>query len=173
MRYVGLIRNVMVGREGLHREVLLRLLAEAGAGNGSSYLSTGNMLFDASPSRLAAVVKRFETGIETVVGRREPVIVRELAWIREFVGADPFAGFPSEEWERVVAFLPLAAPRLEAADLVDAENTTIVAVRPHEFLAASRYGVRRPGPLRVLEESTRQRGTSRSWSTLERLARLA
>jgi uncharacterized protein (DUF1697 family) len=170
MRYVGLLRNVMIGREGLHRAVLLELASQAGARAAVSLLSTGNLAFDAEPGQLAAVVRRLEGGIERVIGRPEPVVVRAAAQIRDLVAADPFAGFPAEEWERSVAFLPLEAPPLDAGDLRAAENTTVVAVRPQELLVASRHGVRRPGPLRVLEESTGRRGTSRAWSTVERLA---
>ena len=32
MRYVGLVRNVMLGRQGLDRVLLLRLVDAAGAG---------------------------------------------------------------------------------------------------------------------------------------------
>jgi uncharacterized protein (DUF1697 family) len=161
----------MIGREGLHRAVLLDLADDAGARNAVSVVSTGNLAFDAEPAELAAVVERLETGIRRVIGRAEPVIVREVAQIRDLVEADPFAGFPADEWERVVAFLPLTAPPLDADLFTAVQNTTVVAVGPHELLAASRYGVRRPGPLRVVEEATGQRGTSRSWTTIERLAK--
>ena len=79
MRYVGLVRNVMQGREGLHRDVLLRLLDEAGGRSGASHLTTGNLTFDAAPARLDAVVRRLEDGIAGVIGRRVPVIVRGAA----------------------------------------------------------------------------------------------
>ena len=36
MRFVGLVRNVMLGREGLHRNVLLGLLDAAGGRSGVS-----------------------------------------------------------------------------------------------------------------------------------------
>src|SRR5687768_1554076 len=51
MRYVGLVRNVMLGREGLHRYVLLRLVDAAGGRSAASHLTTGNLTFDVAPSR--------------------------------------------------------------------------------------------------------------------------
>jgi uncharacterized protein (DUF1697 family) len=121
MRYVGLVRTVMLGREGLHRDVLLRLLAEAGGRSAASHLATGNVTFDAAPAQLDAVVRRLEDGIAGVIGRREPVIVREAAWFRDLVEADPFAAHPGDRWELAVAFLsqhatpidPAAVPRID------------------------------------------------------------
>jgi hypothetical protein len=43
VRWLGLIRNVMVGREGLHRAVLLDLAARAGGADVRSFLTTGNV----------------------------------------------------------------------------------------------------------------------------------
>ena len=92
MRFVGLVRNVMLGREGLHRNVLLALLDAAGGRSGVSCPTTGNLVFDAAPAQLDAVVQRLEAGIAAVIGRREPVVVREAAWLSDFVAGDPFAG---------------------------------------------------------------------------------
>jgi hypothetical protein len=50
MRYVGLVRNVMLGREGLHRDVLLRPVDAAGGRSAQSHLAAGNLTFDTAPS---------------------------------------------------------------------------------------------------------------------------
>jgi uncharacterized protein (DUF1697 family) len=85
---------------------VLRLLADARARNGASHLATGNLSSDAEPAELAEVVRRLEAGIAEVVGRREPVVVREVAFLAGLVGDDPFRGFDDAEWEREVSFLP-------------------------------------------------------------------
>jgi hypothetical protein len=54
MRYVGLVRNVMLGRQGLDHVLLLRLVDAAGGRSAESHLTTGNLTFEAasaSPSR--------------------------------------------------------------------------------------------------------------------------
>jgi uncharacterized protein (DUF1697 family) len=115
MRYVGLVRNVMLGREGLHREVLLRLVDAAGGRSATSHLTTGNLTFEVAPSQLDAVVHRLEDSIAGVIGRREPVVVREAAWFRDLVAGDPFADYPGDRWEIAVAFLRLDAVPLDPA----------------------------------------------------------
>jgi hypothetical protein len=51
-RFVGFVRNVMVGRNGLSAEVLLELVAKAGGHEPRSHLATGNLTFSASPELL-------------------------------------------------------------------------------------------------------------------------
>ena len=170
MRYVGLIRNVMIGREGLSRAVLLSRLNAAGARNGLSHLATGNLSFDAPPARLDEVVRRLETGIEGVIGRREPVVVRTAAWFREFIAAEPFRDFPPDQWQLTVAFLPPDAAAIDAAELGSVEGLQVVAVRQHELMTVGRHGPG-PGPTSLLPPALRGRATMRSWSTVKRLAR--
>jgi uncharacterized protein (DUF1697 family) len=170
MRFVGLVRNVMLGREGLHRNVLLGLLDAAGGQSGVSCLTTGNLVFDAAPAQLDAVVQRLEAGIAAVIGRREPVIVREAAWLSDFVAGDPFAGFPLDRWELAVAFLPLRTAPLDPAAVPRIDGLEAVAVRPHELLMAGRRDVRRPGATFLLPRPWRDEATTRAWSTVQRLA---
>jgi uncharacterized protein (DUF1697 family) len=170
MRYVGLVRNVMLGREGLHREVLLRLADAAGARSAESHLTTGNLTFDTAPSQLDAVVRRLEEGIAEVIGRREPVVVREAAWFRDLVAGDPFAAYPVDRWELAVAFLSLRAAPLDPAAVPRIDGLEAVAVRPHELLMAARRDVRRPGVTHLLPRPWRDEATTRSWSTVQRLA---
>ena len=47
MRYAGFVRAVMLGRDGLHRPVLLDCFRSAGADRPRSYLTTGNVTFTA------------------------------------------------------------------------------------------------------------------------------
>jgi uncharacterized protein (DUF1697 family) len=170
MRYVGLVRNVMLGREGLHRDVLLGLVDAAGGRSAASHLTTGNLTFDAAPSQLDGVVGRLEDGIAGVIGRREPVIVREVAWLRDLVASDPFAAFPVDRWEIAVAFLRLTSVPLDPAAVPRIDGLEAVDVRPHELLMAGRRDVRRPGATYLLPRPWRDEATTRAWSTVQRLA---
>jgi uncharacterized protein (DUF1697 family) len=170
MRYVGLVRNVMLGREGLRRDVLLGLVDAAGGRSAESHLATGNLTFDAAPSQLDAVVRRLEDGIAGVIGRREPVIVREAAWFRDLVAADPFAAYPGDRWEVAVSFLRLGAVPIDPAAVPRIDGLEAVAVRRHELLMAGRRDMRRPGATYLLPRPWRDEATTRAWSTVQRLA---
>jgi uncharacterized protein (DUF1697 family) len=105
-----------------------------------------------------------------VIGRRVPVIVREAAWFRDLVAADPFAAHPDDRWELAVAFLRLGTVPLDPAAVPRIEGLEAVAVRPHELLMAARRDVRRPGATYLLPRPWRDEATIRAWSTVRRLA---
>src|SRR4051794_2954831 len=161
----------MVGREGMHRAVLLRLLADAGAANGASHLATGNVTFDAPSREANAIARRFEAGIADVLGRHEPVIIRRLDWLAAFVATEPFSSYDEKEWELLVAFLPLGAKPLDANAVGQPEGTVIVAVRDRELLGARPRVGRWPHVNKLAERATGLKTTSRAWSTLVRLVR--
>ena len=170
MRYVGLVRNVMLGRQGLDRAVLLHVVDAAGGRSGESHLTTGNVTFQADPAQLEAVVRRLEDGIAAVIGRHEPVVVRTADWFRDFVAAEPFTGFPGDRWELAVAFLRLDAVPLDPAAVPRIDGLEAVAVRPHELIMAARRDVRRQGATYLIPRPWRDEATTRAWSTVQRLA---
>ncbi|MFL6239408.1 MAG: DUF1697 domain-containing protein [Actinomycetes bacterium] len=130
------------------------------------------MTFTAPQRRLAGIVQRLERGIEEVLGRPEPVIIRRYDWLQDFVADEPFSAYDDKQWELLVAFLPLSAPPLDAARIERTGGTVIVAVTTHELLAARPRQGRAPHVMPLAERASGLRVTSRGWSTLQRLARL-
>src|SRR3954451_7029480 len=171
VRWVGLVRNVMIGREGLHREVLLDLLAAAGGTDGASHLATGNVTFTAPARELDRVVRRLEAGTADVIGCSDPVLAHPLDWLQSFVATEPFAGFDDKEWELLVGFLPARAKPLDIGQLGRADPPRIIAATERELIGARPRHGRAPHVLVLLERATGTKGSSRGWSTLVRLSR--
>ena len=170
MRWVGLVRNVMLGREGLSRDALLDAVGDAGALEARSHFTTGNVSFLAAPGDLDDVVERIEARIADVLGRQEVVAVRSLADLSHLVAADRFEAFADGEWETEVSFLRHDAPPVDQGSIGDPRRTVLVDVRPREVLAARpRSGGQRPHVNRLLEQATGCPATARGWSTLCRV----
>ena len=170
MQWAGLIRNVMLGREGLSRNLLLDVIGSAGGSNPRSYLTTGNVTFYAARSDIDDVVDAVEAGIEQVLGQ-QLVAVRSTRWLRALVAESHFEQFIGEEWETEVAFLRHNAPAITRDQVLDSRRTVLVQIRPREILAARpRTGGGRPHVNRLLEQASHSPATSRGWSTLQRLA---
>lgn len=169
MRWVALVRNVMVGRQGLHRAALIELAREAGATKVLSHMSTGNLTLtaDIPPTVLA---NRLEMGVKRVIGREEMVAIRSLAWLVKLVESDPFGGFDAETWGLEVAFLRHDAPPLDPSRLGDTQRTVPARVGERELFAARpAEGGQRPHVNRLLERATGTKATSRGWATLQRI----
>jgi uncharacterized protein (DUF1697 family) len=171
--FAAFVRNVMIGREGLHRDVLLDMFERAGATDPVSYISTGNVSFSAPPDGMGELTDAVEADLERLLGRPTPVFVRTLAALRELVDADPFADPPADPVrDRIVTLfrrrvpasleLPLAAPD---GDFVvfgagPAEVFSVVVDRPDRQPAA-------PGG--YIERHAGEPVTSRAIGTIERI----
>lgn len=171
VRYVGFIRNVMTGRNGLTAERLLQIVQESGGRRPASHRGTGNIAFDALPADLPNVTDGLEAGIAEVIGRHEPIFVRSLDHLRRAAERDPFGvGAPMEGvHERCVSYVqsPLSAlgplpVRSRRGDLVvfDADDLDVYSVT---ILVDGR--ATSPGPL--LQRASGASATSRNWSTVE------
>jgi uncharacterized protein (DUF1697 family) len=171
MLWMGLVRNVMLGRGGLHRAVLLDLVHSAGGDSPRSFLATGNITFSTAPSDIESVSEALEAGLQNLLGRHEAVVVRSMDWLAQLVAANPFDGYHhDDDWELEVCFLPHSIPKVLASRLGDTQRTTIVEVRDREVLTARpRHGPNRPHGNRLLERATGQKATARGWSTLQRI----
>jgi len=168
---VGFVRNVMIGRQGLHRDVLLAAAADAGATDPVSHFATGNLTFSAPAENINAVVAGLEQRVEAVLGRHELIAVRSLDWLRAFVAEDLFAAHDTIELECEVSFLAPDAPPLDPARIPSLGRTVVVAARDRELAAARpRDGAQRPAANRLLERATGIQATARGWGTLVRVA---
>ena len=170
MRWVALVRNVMVGRESLHREALIEVARKAGGTDVLSHLTTGNLTFAADDITPGVLADRIEAGVERVIGRKEMVAIRSLPWLVSLVESDPFTNLSPDEWGFEVAFLRHDAHALDPSRLGDAQRTVLTRRHDRELFAARPIqGGQRPHVNRLLECATGSKATSRAWSTLERI----
>jgi uncharacterized protein (DUF1697 family) len=172
-RHVAFIRNVMIGRAGLHRDVLLRVLADAGAIEPRSHLATGNVSFGWDGDDVLGLIAATQIGIAATIGRFEPVFIRSVATLRSAVQSRPFQTTPIRDvGHRCVTFtetpghleLPLVSPRLDAY---------IFGTRGTDFLSVTRLVDGRGGNVnRMVEKVMSCSATTRNWNTIERIVKL-
>ncbi|MGI9528598.1 MAG: DUF1697 domain-containing protein [Acidimicrobiia bacterium] len=172
-RHIGFVRNVMIGREGLHRQVLLDLFSNAGAEAPRSYISTGNISFSAPDTELPGLIASVEEGIAGVIGRSEEVFVRRIRSLEQLVASDPFAGSPYPDTvERTVSFVPHGTDLGALALPIESQSgrVCVFAATEHEILSAGRsLGGRTQGAGGFVERTLGCRVTSRAWSTVTRI----
>ncbi len=125
MRWVGLIRNVMLGRDGLDRTRLLSVVERVGGSAARSHLTTGNVTFDADADAIDDLNRRLELEISRIVSRPTMVAIRQLTWLRDLVGNDLFAGREAPEWELEVAFLRHTASPVDPRSLSESGRTRL------------------------------------------------
>ena len=171
--FVAFVRAVMIGREGLHRQVLLDLVAAAGAHNPVSYISTGNVSFDLPDDvDLDTLVDELEHGITGVVGRRTEVFVRRLDELVDLCDRQPFETTPFPEFQDalVIMFRDRVPDRLQLPIESPRGDWVVFDAGPRDVFAVNRdVDGRRQSPGGVVERLAGERMTSRAWSTIDRI----
>lgn len=151
---------------------LRTLLEQAGYGDVTTYIQSGNVLFTKQATDRAALARKLERTIEAEFGVRSAVVLRTAAELRKLARSHPFG---SDTSQTHVAFLvenPTAAGvrNLKAEDLAPDEvkvTGSDVFLRYPEGV----QGARLTGAL--LERRLGVPATIRNWRTVTRLAELA
>jgi uncharacterized protein (DUF1697 family) len=168
---------VNVGGKGLVTKDALRdAFARAGGANVSTFIASGNVLFDAQPGRVDAIVAGARRRLRTVLGAEPVVMVRSAAELVRLLRRGPFAGVDAPTIvKRYILFLagiPARRPRLPFTQ--PAEELDLVHVAGRDCWVVSR---RKPSgmygfPGIFVEAALGVASTARSWSTVTKLAGL-
>ncbi len=169
--HVAFVRAVMIGREGLHRPVLLDMFERAGATDATSYMSTGNVSFRADDAE--AVSAAVEADLHELLGRETPLYVRSLDELQALLDNDPFATEPFDEVSaRLVTFFGDEVPPsielpMEAAN----GDWSVFAAGQRELFSVTRaWPDRQPhDPGGRIQRLAGEPVTTRALGTIERI----
>jgi uncharacterized protein (DUF1697 family) len=172
-RHVAFIRNVMIGRAGLHRDVLLGIFADAGAKDPSSHLATGNVSFDWDGGEMVGLINATQAGIQRTMGRFEPVFLRSVAALRNSVQSLPFRTPPIDDvGHRCVTFTE-ASTRLDLPAVSSRADAYVFDRDGTDWYSVTRLVDGRGGNVnRMIEKSLSSPATTRNWNTIERIVRI-
>ena len=175
-RYVALLRAVNVGgRAVVKKEALRDAFARAGGADVRTFIASGNVLFEADPRGLDAIVARARRRLRATLGAEPVVIVRSAREMARLVRRGPFAGVDAPALvKRYIVFLtePAMRPRLPLTE--PREELDLVHVAARDCWVVSR---RKPSgmygfPGIFVEAALGVAGTARNWSTVTKLAEL-
>lgn len=171
--FVAFVRAVMIGREGLHREVLLEMFGRAGAADATSYISTGNVSFTAAPGRLDEIVASVEAELGALLGRPTPLFVRPLSHLARLLDADPFASEPFDAvYARLVTFFSDRVPSTMAVPMTapNGDWSVFAATASEVFSVTRAWPDRQPqDPGGVIQRTAGELVTTRGLSTVARI----
>ncbi len=162
----------MVGREGLHREVILDAFLQAGAADPASHLATGNVSFDADPADIPALTQRAGAGLGAVVGRKIEVFVRSVDELREVDADAIYSTAPFPPRDRLVTYFhePPNFGDAEIPGLIQEDRTAVLVIDGSDVYSVARELDGKVGaPGGILEKLSGQRVTTRAWATVEKI----
>ena len=150
---------------------LVRAFESAGFENVKTVLSSGNVVFDTRSRSEDAIARRAEEAMDKSLGRSFPAIVRCVDDLRTMLASDPYEPFAVDtEAKRVVTFL--REEPAEEVDLpVDRDGARILCVRGREAFTAYIRSDKGPVFMALIEETFGKDVTTRTWSSVEKVAR--
>jgi len=171
MRYCAFIRAINVGTHNrIKMEELRRLCAGSGLSDVSTYLQTGNILFE-SRDASEAIGSRLEGLLNDAGLRNAAVMVRSKVELAALLAADLLGEFPAPDFTRFVALLRTPLDEGAAAGLAGAFPNA--KVREFEVCSAFPAGQVDRGDVNgFIEKKLKVQATTRYWHVVEEVARL-
>jgi uncharacterized protein (DUF1697 family) len=150
---------------------------KAGCANVSTYIASGNIIFDAPAAGSEALRGRIARGMRTLLGAEPVIVYRSVRELRALADAAPFGTLVDDRTIKLyVAFalqktkarpaFPLTQPKeaLEAIGMMKSDILIVSRPKPTGML----YGF----PNNWIEKELGVVATVRSWSTVKKLADL-
>lgn len=150
---------------------LKKAFERAGFRDVRTILGTGNLRFSAPAASLSAIEQRAEAAMEKALGRAFYTIVRPLDALRDLLASDPYARLGLKPGsKRIVTFLRRKVEPVPKLPL-EKDGARILAVRGAEVLSAYVRTAKGPVFMALLEKTFGKDITTRTWETVERIAR--
>jgi uncharacterized protein (DUF1697 family) len=175
--YVAMLRGVNVsGRNKLAMDDLRAVVTAAGGSEVRTYIQSGNAVFQSRGSA-AALVGLLETGLERLMGRAVPVLVRTRQELEAVVDTNPFgrrAAAPKALYVTFMGAVPVAAAAASVVETVrgrgEADELEVIG-REVYLLCPNGYGSTKLTNA-FFEKRLGSSATTRNWATVTKLVEL-
>jgi len=174
-RFIALLRGINVGgHRSISMEDLRAIFASAGCGNVTTYIQSGNVIFETSAADTAPLIRTIEGRLLETLGSEASVILRTVREFERIVGRDPF-GEVREDAKPYVTFLATKPPRRPTIPMTSSKgDVEIIDIVGHDLFSLShpykgRYGF----PNAFIEKEFGIPATTRNWTTVGKLLALA
>jgi uncharacterized protein (DUF1697 family) len=168
-RYAAFLRGVMPTNAKM--PALRAAFEAAGFADVKTVLGSGNVVFGASAAAASTLERRAERAMEASIGRSFHTIVRPVDALRRMLAADPYEPFRlAPGSRRVVTFVRgRVKPGLRLP--IERHGARILAARGGEVFSAYVRGPHGPEFMKLIEETLGREVTTRTWETVEKVAR--
>jgi uncharacterized protein (DUF1697 family) len=168
-RYAALLRGVS--------PVNCRMLELKGAFEAAGFtgvrtlLSSGNVVFEARAASAAALEKKIEGAMQKELGKSFLTIVRPIDALATMLASDPYAGIGlAPGSKRIVTFLR-KAPTAKWALPIERDGARILRIEGDMVFSAYVATPKGPVFMTLIEKAFGKEQTTRTWQTVERIAR--
>lgn len=171
-RYAAYLRAINVGGHTVKMDRLRALFEELGFGGVTTFIASGNVVFETAEGDMAALEGRIETHLRAALGYAVDTFVRTVEEVAAMAGYQPFPGDDLDGATLYVLFLK-SEPGAEARRKVEALATEADALQVHGrelyWLARKKMSESAISGA-ALEKALGMPGTMRNVNTVRRMA---
>jgi uncharacterized protein (DUF1697 family) len=167
-RYVAFLRGVSPMNAKM--PALKSCFEAAGFSDVRTLLSSGNVVFNARSSSLAALERRAETAMQSELGRSFDTIIRSAEYLQAFVESNPFAEFSLPAKTKCVVTFLRSPAKLKLNLPIERDEASILKIKGSEVLAAYVPGPKGPVFMTLLERTFGKNITTRTLDTVRKCA---
>ena len=169
--YIAFVRNVMQGREGLTKELLVQAFEQAGALNIVTHLTTGNVSFCYPGKKIKSLKAKVESALAGILNKTEPVFIINYDELIKIDFEAIFSTSTEDVYERCITFVDKAFTLMEALPLqTENKDLQILQVEGRFVFSITRLYNNRPGnPNKWVEKQALQSASTRNINTVLRI----
>jgi len=154
----------------LRMPALKAALESEGFKNVKTFLSSGNVAFDARKVSSASLERKIEAALSREIGKHFLTIVREQDGLKALLEADAFARFEVKTPEKKVVTFLKDAPEVRLKLPIEKDGGRILAQKGMEVFTVYTPGEKGAGFMGVLEKALGKAQTTRTWDTVRKCA---
>ena len=168
MRYAAFLRGV--SPMNCRMPALKQALEKAGFENVKTLLSSGNATFDSRSTSIPALEKKIEAALGKELGTAFLTFVRPIRELQQMIASDPYKGtkLPADA-KRIVTFL--RAVPLGVKLPIEKDGARLLRLEGHTLFGAYERSDKGPVFMVLIEKAVGKEQTTRTWQTVERVAK--
>jgi uncharacterized protein (DUF1697 family) len=175
MTYVALLRAVNVGGKGIMKMAALRNCLElAGFQRVTTYIQSGNIIFETDERKRRSVATRIDRALCTTFDYESKVVILSHAQFRRVLGEAPSSWARGRHLRRYIAFLrpPVTAKQALAQVEIKEGIDSVSAGKGALYMSTRLTGVKRSALTTLVGKPVYQDMTIRNYSTCLKILEL-
>jgi uncharacterized protein (DUF1697 family) len=175
--YIALLRGINVnGQKMMSMEKLRALCEDLGLTGVTTYIQSGNVVFQSAPVKHFVLEKKIHASIRDAFGFSVPVMVKSLAEWQEIISDNPFVGRKGIDESFLHITLLSDTPNQSVVDEIMAgeygEDECVFSGKVAYLYCPGGYGKTKLSNT-FFEKKTKLIATTRNWKTVLKLLELA
>jgi len=173
--YIAMLRGINVsGQKSIRMEQLRGMFEAMGLQQVTTYIQSGNVIFESEPSEPSGLETQIEEAIKHTFGYDVPVLIRATSEMEAILAANPFPP-SSDSGAKLYVTLLANKPAPEAVTKLQSVQNDVdqfYVVDRQVYIVSMNYGKSKFSNT-FIEKKLGVKATTRNWETMCKLSQLA